>query len=372
MSKAREIIDEQDLGAQGGQAKPLWRRWPFRVLVLLVVLAIGALVANSITLQQYALSPGLAQPVGPMISVPGRAAPRASGSVYLTDVYVTQVKALLWPYYELNGNDAVYPASALFGSGTSSAQIQEQEQLQMVASSETARVVALRRLGFTVPERTGTIVLQVVPGSPASHLANLQPGDAILALDGHRVPTPSSLTTLLGSYRPGQRVDLTVQHADGVLGSRESLTLGHDPQDRSKAFVGVQVATGPYFVLPLRVDINSDGIGGPSAGLAYTLGLLDRLTGGDLTGGVRVAATGTIALSGAVGAVGGVPQKTIAVEHAGATVFIVPKANYRDALSRAGPGLKVVPVSTLAQALGALKRLGGNVSLHLAPAQGGK
>jgi PDZ domain-containing protein len=185
-------------------------------------------------------------------------------------------------------------------------------------------------------------------------------GDAITAVDGVPTPSESRAVGLIRTHKPGQRVTLSIQRVDGAR-TTASVVLGHLPHHPQVPFVGVGIVTGPYFQFPFQVGVNSDGIGGPSAGLAFTLGILNRLGGGDLTGGHRVAATGTISANGKVGLVGGVPQKTIAVRQAGATVFLVPPGNYHQALSKADGHLKVVPVSTLTQALAALRRLGAHI-----------
>jgi PDZ domain-containing protein len=135
---------------------------------------------------------------------------------------------------------------------------------------------------------------------------------------------------------------------------------------RAKGFLGVETATQQDFSIPLAVSINTQDIGGPSAGLAMTLGVLDALSGGHLVGDKTIAATGTIAPDGAVGDVGGVPQKTIAVERAGATVFLVPPQELAAARSKATPSLHIYAVSTLAQALSVLERLGGRLPRRLA------
>lgn len=347
------------------------QRWPRRnkrslivsAVILCVALA-GVFIANAIPLNDYVLSPGLAQPVGPLISVPSHPAPPSHGQILLTDVYEAPLSALQWPFYELDSNDAVYSSAALFGPSVSPTQAQTGEVLQMVGSSQLARVVALRQLGYAVPERSGAVVEQVMAGTPAAGLGNLEPGDAVTAVDGKSTPSAASLVALLGKDHPGQRIVLSVIHVDGAK-ANESLTLAARAGHTSEAYAGVGVVTGAYFALPFEVNINSDGIEGPSAGLAFTLGIMNELSGGDLAGGLKVAATGTVALGGAVGPVGGVAQKTIAVENAGATVFLVPNSdgNYRQALSKANSHLRVIPVNTLAQALVALKSLGGSVAI---------
>jgi len=127
-----------------------------------------------------------------------------------------------------------------------------------------------------------------------------------------------------------------------------------------RAFLGVVVETRSTYTLPFDVNIDVGQIGGPSAGLALTLGLLDVLSNGELTGGHRVAATGTISLDGAVGDVGGVAQKAVAVRKAGAQIFLVPPQELGNAKSHAG-SMKVYAVSTLQQALDDLQALGGKV-----------
>ncbi len=344
------------------------RRWAVAVAVLVVALVVAGFVANSIQLDDYVLSPGLAQPVGPLITIPSSRSPRRR-DIYLTDVYLNRVSALQWPLYALNSNDAIYPAKALFGPVTKPAKIAQEQALEMVFSSEEARVEALRYLGYHVPEHQGALVLQILPHSPAARIKGLGLGDAITAIGGRATTSTKAVARALKGERPGERVSISFQTVDGVH-RRALVVLGHRPGHRSEAFIGVGIQTGPWFALPIRVDINSDGIGGPSAGLAFTLGIINQLTGGHLTGGHRVAATGTIDLHGRVGLVGGVPQKTVAVQRAGATVFLVPKGNYHDALSKAGPHLRVIPVSTLNQAIAALRRLGGRAPRH--PALGSR
>lgn len=331
--------------------------------VILCLALAGIFTANAINLGDYVLSPGLAQAVGPLITVPSHPGSPANGQILLTDVYENQVSALQWPFYKLNPNDAIYSATALFGpSAPAASQVQTDEAAQMASSSVMARVVALRRLGYQVTERMGAVVEEVVAGTPAARLGDLVPGDAITAIDGKPTPSAAAVTSLLMTEHPGQRVTLSVTHADGDSGP-ESLVLASRTGHSTEAFAGIGALTTSYFVLPFAVNINADGIGGPSAGLAFTLGIINQLSGGDLTGGRKVAATGTIDLTGAVGPVGGVAQKTIAVKAAGATVFLVPASdgNYRQALTKAGPHLHVIAVSTLSQALNALQSMGGHV-----------
>jgi PDZ domain-containing protein len=134
--------------------------------------------------------------------------------------------------------------------------------------------------------------------------------------------------------------------------------------DDDRTIIGFQPFDTARADLPFDVDIDSGAIGGPSAGLAFTLTLIDELTPGELTGGRRVAVTGTISLDGTVGAIGGLAQKTSAVRQQGATVFLVPTAQGEADIARArevaGDDVEIVPVATLDEALAALADLGGN------------
>jgi PDZ domain-containing protein len=132
------------------------------------------------------------------------------------------------------------------------------------------------------------------------------------------------------------------------------LDLGIEPEDQVD------------YTYPFPVTIDVTNIGGPSAGLAMTLGVIDALTSGSITGGHTVAATGTIDNLGNVGDVGGVAQKTVAVENAGASIFLVPPPEYAAAMSKDRPGLQVYAVSTLSQALTILAGHGGSVSVTTA------
>jgi PDZ domain-containing protein len=184
-----------------------------------------------------------------------------------------------------------------------------------------------------------------------------------------------ALENAVRSHRPGDTVTIRVGSiAHPTPGHDVSVRLGSITSNHKRvAFLGIGdpdvpvagMGTQPEYDFPFAVSINSDGIGGPSAGLAWTLGILNTLSGGDLTGGRIVAATGTIRPDGSVGDVGGVQQKTVAVERAGATLFLVPQtpthAELKIARSLATPGLKVMEVSSLAEALTDLEHLGGTL-----------
>jgi PDZ domain-containing protein len=191
----------------------------------------------------------------------------------------------------------------------------------------------------------------------------------IVAVDGSQVRTADQFVSDLKAHKPGDTVSLSVDRQD-QQGSTHRVTVSARLEgtpalpglkaDPTKPFLGIVAQTDVTFTFPFNVNVDVGDIGGPSAGLALTLGLLDVLSGGHLTGGHRVAATGTISLDGSVGDVGGVAQKTVAVRKAGAQIFFVPSVELAAARSEAG-SMKVYAVSTLEQALQILQSLGGSI-----------
>jgi Lon-like protease len=348
-------------------------------LSVAALLVVTAVVASRVTLNYYVLSPGDAESVGPLITVPADRAHHLHGAVLLTDVFEGPVTALSYLPDRLSSNDQLVPTGDLVPSGIPVSELDAQGYLEMTQAKDDAKTAALRRLGYAVPEQDAGVVIEgVTSGTPAFSV--LKVADVVSAVDGHPTTTLCSFAAQLGALRPGEDARLLVQHnrfsASGTLvhGATvtESVRLLKRPRGTpgagrckgykaSGGFLGVVVSTQQDFTFPFPITIDTANIGGPSAGLAMTLGLINTLSGGGLTGGRIVAATGTIDPKGNVGDVGGVAQKTIAVEAARASVFFVPVPELAAARSKATPGLHVYAVATLAQALGDLERLGGRV-----------
>jgi PDZ domain-containing protein len=240
----------------------------------------------------------------------------------------------------------------------------------MTDAKDTAAKVALTEAGYDVPVTyVGAVFVDVDPSFPAAKV--LQPGDTVVAADGTKVATDQDLIDAIAAHRPGDEIELQIERL-GVEGEISvKAPLVENKAKPGKAQLGVSLATRPKFTFPVDISIDSGDVGGPSAGLAFTLALIDRLTEGDLTGGTRVAVTGTIELDGSVGPVGGVRQKTRAAISAGAKVFLVPPDEYQDAVAAAGGRLKVEQVSSVAEALVALRRLGGDPVEPVADASAG-
>ena len=337
------------------------RRWPWAIFIVVVV---GLGVASRINLNYYALQPGTAQSVQQFITVPADKAHPVHHPVLLTDVELGRVNALSYLYYRLSGNTTLDQVDAITG-GTPPAQLDEQGALEMSQAEDGAKAAALRRLGYRVPAiPSGAVIFATFPGTPAYPVLNV--GDVVTAVDGKVTPDAEALTSALSRYHSGQTVTLTVRRGGtappapvGVTLKRTVVHLG--PGQSITVTLGIDTEDQINYTYPFPVSINVTNIGGPSAGLAMTLGVIDALDSGSLTGGHTVAATGTIDAQGTVGDVGGVPQKTVAVENAGASIFLVPPQEYKAALSKDRPGLAIYPVSTLNQALAVLAAHGGTV-----------
>ena len=284
------------------------------------------------------------------MAVPGEK-PHPPGGIFYVDVIVRQASLLedLIDRARPDGADLV-PAQALVPPGTSFRQRREQNLRQMDRSERIAAAVALRELGYDVrAEPEGALVAGVAPGTPAA--GKLEPTEVIVAVDGEPVQTPTDLRRLIAKRKPGERVELRVR-AGGATRTVELGTI-ESPQEPGRPVIGIQVEQSASIELPLKVEIDLGGVGGPSAGLAFALDVMEELRG-DIDRGLRVAATGELALDGGVGPVGGIKQKVIGARRAGADVFLVPAGDNAEEARRYAGDLRVIPVESFRQALQAL------------------
>ena len=369
-------------------AGPRRRRvWPGAFIVLLIVVLLAALIAARTSINYYVLTPGDAQPVSQFIDVPAADNHPLTGKILLTDVYVTQLNALNYLRYRFFDSDSqIVSGPDLLGPSTNQNQYLDQGYLEMAQAQSFATAAALSHLGYTVTStNAGALIFGIASDSPAA--STLQVAQVITGVNDTPVTTDCSLVAALHGLTPGQRVALKVEDSsinsvgDFVAGPivTKSVTLGKPPKGLTDtacgaptaptAYLGIEPQTQQDWHFPVKVTVHTQNIGGPSAGLAMTLGIIDRLSSGRLTGNRIVAATGTIDQNGAVGDVGGVAEKTVAVERAGATVFFVPTVELPAAESKATPQLHVYAVNNLNQVLRILERLGGSVPTKPVPVQ---
>jgi PDZ domain-containing protein len=233
----------------------------------------------------------------------------------------------------------------------------------MTQSKSTAELVALQYLGYDVLDNTGARILSIVAGSPAD--GHLREGDTIVAIEDSAVKTKEQATARLRSTKSGQSIVLRVEDDKGVARD-EPIVLGTRPDPNEQwGFMGVSLGDRIRQKDPLPIDLTIDSgrVGGDSAGLAFTLSIIDELTPGELTGGHRIAVTGTMQSDGTVGPIGGIRQKVVAARKAKAELMLVPEGeNYDDAVAKAGDTIKIVAIKDLEAALAALSDFGGNAN----------
>jgi PDZ domain-containing protein len=292
------------------------------------------------------------------------------GELMMVDVEVGQAGPVDWLEYELGllgRSRQLYPV-AVYAGPTPTSELGCQDTQEMVDANEDSALAALAQLHYQVREDSlGAQIDAVFPGTPAWR-AGLKCDDLITAVNGKQVRTAAELSALLARMEPGSTVTFTDHPANGGRTKYVKVQLVSPPESAQAggftghSYIGVEIEPRVKTVLPFPVSVDAAGIGGPSAGLAFTLAILDALSNGKLTGGHRVAATGTITAQGVVGDVGGVQEKTVAVEKAGAQVFFVPQVEYTVAKAVANSNLQVIPVTSLAQVLQILRqRYGGGL-----------
>lgn len=264
-----------------------------------------------------------------------------------------------WWQASLDNTIELRTRESVFGDRSSQQQRQFNAAL-MRDSKSTSVIVALEYLGLEAFRSTGVDFMEVVEDSDAS--GRLVPGDLIIAVDGEPITSVAALVEVIGARSPGTTVVLTVTNFESSESRQEEIVLGSHPE-HGGGFIGIGGLQARVEMLdhPFDIDIDSGSVGGPSAGLAFTLSLLDLLTEGELTGGLSVAVTGSISLDGTVGNVGGVLQKATAARRAGSDLLIVPSDLTEQAVLGAGD-MAVAGVSSLEEALQVLGSYGGEVT----------
>jgi PDZ domain-containing protein len=374
MNTIEPILPSSPIGWDPLPTRPR-RRWLWWVVPLALVVLAG-IASTFFTVPYYTIAPGAARQVNDLVAAPPdhRFPPR--GQILLTTVTLRRATAFEAFAGWLDADTDVRPQEEILGT-TKPEDLRQQNLQLMDDSKQVAVVVALRRLGHPVNEHgDGARVEAITPGSPAE--GRLRQYEVITSVDGRPTPLSTEAVNAIGGRRPGEILRIEVDPGGGAPRRVEEVPLGVAPPDRSScarlevaqpagpgaiACLGVRLQTANRrFDMPFDVKVDSAGIGGPSAGLAFALGVLDAVTPGELTGGHRVACTGTIDIEGNVGPVGGVAQKMAAVKSAGIDLFLVPADEYDAAVARAGRDVRVVKVATLEDALAALGRAGGDLS----------
>ncbi|GAA2140407.1 PDZ domain-containing protein [Streptomyces synnematoformans] len=302
----------------------------------------------------------------PVLHIKDRKTYPAGGHLNMTTVRVTgadyKMNLVEAVYGWLSPDDAVVPHESLYPDDTTAEEVDQQNAEQFTASQESAKVAALDELG--IPFTTRVIVASVLAGGAAQ--GTLHAGDVIKAVDGQRVDGPGDVVELVTSHKPGEKVDFRIVPADRaekaekngddprkLPGEDVTVTAKESDREPGKAMVGITAGTAHTF--PFEIGIRLADVGGPSAGLMFALGIVDKLTKGDLTGGEFVAGTGTINPDGQVGPIGGIHMKTVGARDQGAEFFLTPAQNCATAVRDVPDGLALVRVRKMDDAMDALE-----------------
>ncbi|QQM40936.1 YlbL family protein [Streptomyces liliifuscus] len=311
----------------------------------------------------------------PVLQISGRKTYATTGHLNMTTVRVTSAD------YKMNLVEAVYgwlahdnkvvPHDTLYPNGKTEEQSTQENAEEFSQSQESAKVAALKELD--IPVKSWVIVSTVVKDTPAE--GRLHAGDVIKAVDGTTVKAPDDVAKLVTKHKPGEKVVFTIVPAkEQAAAEKENRTATRTEEitittaksedtGEQRAIVGISAGTD--HTLPFTIDIKLADVGGPSAGLMFALGIVDKLTPGNLTGGKFVAGTGTITDDGEVGPIGGIEMKTVGARDKGAQYFLTPKDNCAAAARDVPEGLTLVKVGTIDDAMSALKDIRGGKTADL-------
>ena len=313
----------------------------------LVVLVIGiAFLLGWVQLPYYSLGPGPARDVEPLIHVTGHQEFPSPGELIMTTVRFHTVSVLGALIAWLDPHQAVVSERTLYPPGESGEQETQRSLSQMDRSKIDATYVVLRRIAnYPKARGDGALIEFVYPGCPAE--GTLFSGDVIHSIDGAVIHSQRDASAALDSVSVNAPITFQVE-AEGETHDVQ-VTRGSCP-GTDRPLVGISLIDQ----FPFGVEISSGDVGGPSAGLMWALGLYDLLTPGDLTGGGRVAGTGTIDTKGNVGPIGGIQDKVIGAEREGADLFLVPEGNMEELRGVDVGEMRLVSVATFQDALDAL------------------
>lgn len=338
------------------------RRWLFPVATAIVVFAtvgIAAIVLLTVSAGSILMAPGSLHETEGAVRSADNAKVHADDteiwyptvSVREAKLFDTLIRSRFDPTLEFESEEEVY-------GGQPKATVDHQNAELMNDSKMVAQYAAEEFLGFDPSiSGKGALVLNVLETAPSADV--LKSGDVITSLAGKEIAVVGDIASALKGTKPGETVAIKYNRDDKPGSATIELDAASD--DPKRPIVGIEATIAdPKMNLPIKLDLDSGDVTGPSAGLAWTLAIIDRLQPGDLNEGVDVAATGTIALNGDVGPIGGLPQKATAVRRAGVDVFLVPADTPKEDLAAAEAAVdgevKIVKVATIAEAVAQLSK----------------
>lgn len=328
------------------------------VFILLAIIIIGGM---NYSLPYYVSKPGMAKELGPIITVENGY--KDEGNFMLTTVRMGRANIYSYLEAKLRKYEEIFPVDLILNKQETEEEYNVRQLHMMAASKLSAIEVAFHKAGLPVDYNyKGIYVMQVIPGMPAA--GKLQAGDRIFKVDGHQFSASEEFIKYVGKKQAGEKVTLTFSRNKET--KTVSLSLQPFKEDPKRVGVGISLVDDKEIVVDPKVKVKTDTIGGPSAGLMFSLEIYNQLTSDDLTRGYQIAGTGTIDVDGTVGPIGGIEQKIVAADNAGAEIFLAPnekgakKSNYRAAVKTAQDiktKMKIVPIDTFDEAVNYLQKL---------------
>jgi PDZ domain-containing protein len=324
------------------------------LVVALVPILIFGMLLTMVTVPYVALGPGptfdtLGEVEGKqVVDIEGTEVHPTSGHLNMTTVSqrdgLTLGQALV---FWASGTDQLLPRELVYPPDKSKDEIDEANTKDFRQSEDSAEYAALDYLKYPL-----AVTVETVDEDGPSK-GKLQEGDAIDGVNNTPVATLDEFQDILKGTKPGDKIVVDYRRKNAPAGIAE-ITLGKHP-DKDQGLLGVGVLDAPW--APFTIDFNLANIGGPSAGLMFSLAVVDKLTTGDLNGSKFVAGTGTISGDGKVGSIGGITHKITAASEVGASVFLVPAENCDEAKTAREDGIELVKVDTLGQAIDSLRTI---------------
>ena len=332
---------------------------PLRLAGTLVGLVVAAaIVLYLVPSNDYLFLPDAAHPVAPLVDVKGGKDPGGPGGIYFVDVFERRASMFesLFPW--IHDGATLVPAKLVVPPGVSDNAVRQADLREMSISQRVAAAVALKRLGYKVVARPSGVIVAALD-SRSHAVGKLRPSDLIVSVNGASTKTIAELRAQLAKVKPGDTVELGVSRGIATNQGKNfvvTVKTMADTANEKRAIVGFAPEQAAEIHLPLKVSIDAGNVGGPSAGLAFALEVMEEL-GHNVDRGYKVAATGQIELDGKVTSIGGVKQKTFGVRKAKADVFLVPAGENAREARRYANGLRIIAVKSFPQALRALATL---------------
>ncbi|WHY87973.1 SepM family pheromone-processing serine protease [Neobacillus novalis] len=326
--------------------------------VLLAIILIGAM---NYSLPYYVSKPGMAKELGPIITVENGY--KDEGNFMLTTVRMGRANIYSYLEAKMQKYEEIYPLDLVLNKKETEEEYNVRQLHLMAASKLNAIEVAYRKAGVPVDYNyKGIYVMQVMNDMPAA--GKLQAGDRIFKVDGHPFPSSEEFINYVGKKQAGDKIELTFSRNKAT----KNVTLSLQPfkEDPKRVGIGISLVDDKEIVVDPKVTVKTDTIGGPSAGLMFSLEIYNQLTKDDLTKGYQIAGTGTIDVDGTVGPIGGIEQKIVAADKAGAEFFLAPNekgvknSNYQAAVKTARDiktKMKIVPIDSFDEAVQYLEKL---------------